>query len=540
MMYRVTRQAIGLLTAVVALAPLGAMAQAPKAKNQPAKPTPSVLRVIPHVNLTLLDPTWTSIYITRNHGYMIYDTLFAVDAEGKVRPQMVDSWTASPDGMTWTFKLRDGLKWHDGKDVTAEDCVASLKRWSTRSGVGQQLFDFVADISAMDDKTLVMKMKAPYGYVLESLAQISSYVPFMLPKHIAETDPGKPIAEYVGSGPFIFKQDEFVPGVKAVYLKNNAYVPRPEPPSLAAGGKLVKVDRVEWNRATSQAAAVDALLANKVDYVEEVNPRFVPRLEKNKNVIVGKTGPDPFVGMARFNHTAPPFDKADVRRAVMMAMNQTDYMKAAFGTPKYWRTCYSVFPCKSPLANEAGSDFVKKGSLDAAKKALAEAGYNGAPVVMLNAVDIPVIAALTRVTAQKLRALGMKVEIRDTTWAQMTEQRADRNGWNLFHTFWAAVDLNTPSHIAFSGDPVNGWFGWADDKELEELRDKFSKEPNPAEQKKLAAQIQERMWAIGAQAYLGEFFLPVAYRKNVEGVIVAPAQFYWNMSVKPETQARRR
>jgi peptide/nickel transport system substrate-binding protein len=277
---------------------------------------------------------------------------------------------------------------------------------------------------------------------------------------------------------------------------------------------------------------VDALLANRVDYLEEVSPRLVGRLERNRNVVVGKTGPDPFVGMARFNHLTPPFNKPEIRRAVMMAMSQTDYMKAAIGPQKYWNTCYSVFPCKTPLASETGSDFIKNGTMAAAKKALQDAGYDGTPVIMLNATDIPVIAAFNRVTAGKLRALGMKVQVVNPNWADMTQKRAERDGWNLFHTFWAGVDLKHPEHIAFSGDPVNGWFGWADDKQLEELRDKFARESNLDEQKKLAAQIQERMWAIGAEAFLGEFYLPIAYRKNVEGAIVSPVQFYWNISVK--------
>lgn len=529
MSYMSKRRVLSVLAAAAVLAPAAALAQAAK----PAAPAAeTVLRVVPHANLTLLDPTWTSIYITRNHGYMIYDTLFAVDAEGKPKPQMVDTWTTSPDGLTWTFKLRDGLKWHDGAAVTAEDCVASLKRWGKRSGVGQELMEEVAELAAPDAKSIVMKLKRPYPYVLESLANLSSYVPFMLPKRLADIDPAKPIEEQIGSGPFVFKKDEFVAGVKAAYTKNTAYVSRSEPPSWAAGGKVVKVDRVTWTAYPSQEKAVEALLANRVDYLEEVNPRFVARLEKRKDVIVGLTGPDPFVGMARFNHLAPPFNKPEIRRAVMMAMNQSDYMNAAIGVQKFWRTCYSVFPCRTPLASETGSDFVKNANLDAAKKALQEAGYDGTPVVILNAVDIPVVAAFTRVTVDKLRKLGMKVEVKPTTWAQMTLQRAERSGWSLFHTFWATADLSDPRHIAFSGDPVNGWFGWADDKALEDLRDAFVLESKPDEQKKIAAKIQERIWAIGASAYLGEFFLPVAYRKAVEGVIVAPVQFYWNMSIK--------
>ncbi len=521
-------QALGiLLSAAVLFPPTAGISQT--AKSTPT--TESVLRVVPHANLTLLDPGWTSIYITRNHGYMIYDTLFALDSSGKSRPEMVDTWTESPDRLTWTFKLRDGLKWHDGQPVTAEDCVASLKRWAKRDGVGAQLFDIVADLSAPDSKTIVMKMKAPYNYVLEALGQLSSFVPFMMPKRIAETDPFTQIHEYVGSGPFVFKQDEFIPGVKSVYLKNRSYVPRQEPPSLASGGKMANVDRVEWVSYPSSEKAVDALVAGKIDYIESLEPKFISRLEKRRDIIVGLTGPDPFIGMARFNHQAPPFDKPEIRRAVMMAMTQPDYMDAAIGPRKYWHTCYSVFPCKSPFATEVGSEFIKNGNLDAARKALQAAGYDGTPVVILNAVDIPVIAAFTKITAKRLRQIGMNVEVKDTDWATMATKRAERTGWGMFHTFWAAVDLRDPTHIAFSGDPEYGWFGWADDKQLEKLRDEFTSERDLEKQKKIAAAVQARLWAIGASAYLGEFYLPVAYRKNVEGVIVSPVQFYWNMSV---------
>lgn len=529
-------QALGILISVAVLLP-PSVAVSQTVKSIPT--TESVLRVVPHANLTLLDPGWTSIYITRNHGYLIYDTLFALDSGGKPRPQMIDTWSESPDRLTWTFKLRDGLKWHDGQDVTAEDCVASLKRWAKRDGAGEQLFDVVADISAADSKTIVMKMKAPYNYVLEALGQLSSFVPFMMPKRIAETDPFTQIHEYVGSGPFSFKQDEFVPGVKSVYVKNRLYVPRQEPPSLASGEKMANVDRVEWVSYPSSEKAVDALIAGKVDYIESLDPKFVSRLEKRNEIVVGLTGPAPFIGMARFNHLAPPFDKPEIRRAAMMAMTQSDYMDEAIGATKYWNTCYSVFPCKSPFATETGSEFIKNGNLDGARKALQAAGYDGTPVIILNAVDIPQIAAFTKVTARKLREIGMKVEVKDTNWATMAAKRADHTGWGLFHTFWAATDLNDPTHIAFSGDPAYGWFGWADDKQLEKLRDEFMSEPNLENQKKIATAVQERLWAIGASAYLGEFYLPVAYRKYVEGVIVSPVQFYWNISINRGTVGKR-
>jgi len=240
--------------------------------------------------------------------------------------------------------------------------------------------------------------------------------------------------------------------------------------------------------------------------------------------------------MVRFNSLQKPFDKASVRRAVLMALKQDDYMKAALGDKQFWRNCYSVYPCGTPLANEAGSDVMKTGSISAAKAALKAAGYDGTPVVILNPVDSPVISALTAVTADKLKQIGMKVKVEDMTWAELIARRVNRGpvsagGWSMFHTWWMAVDVMDPLGIAFSGDAVNGWPGWASDAKLEQYRDAFARAQTLDEKKALAVKVQERLWAIGALGVLGQFYEPVAYRDNVTG-ITSPVQFYWNMSTE--------
>src|SRR3954467_7772108 len=229
------------------------------------------LRASMHSDLKIVDPIWTTALITVNHGYMIYDTLFALDAKLAVQPQMVDRYETSADKLTWTFTLRDGLEWHDGARVTAEDCVASLKRWGARDAMGQKLMSFVAGAAATAAKTTRMTLKEPYGLVLQTLAKPGASVPFMMPKRIAETDPQKQITEYIGSGPFIFKADEWRPGEKAVYLKNPKYKPRPEPAKNFAGGKTVKVDRVEWVSISDPQTAIAALANGEVDAVESVS-----------------------------------------------------------------------------------------------------------------------------------------------------------------------------------------------------------------------------------------------------------------------------
>src|SRR6476660_7383716 len=185
------------------------------------------ITAVMHSDLRVTDPILTTAYITRDHGYMVYDTLLATDSNFKIQPQMAD-WKVSDDKLTYTFTLRDGLKWHDGAPVTAEDCVASLQRWGKNDGMGQKLMDFTASLEATDDKTITLKLKEPYGLVLESIGKPSSLVPFMMPKRMAETPAGQQIKEQIGSGPFQFVQAEFQPGVKAVYVKNPDYVPRTE------------------------------------------------------------------------------------------------------------------------------------------------------------------------------------------------------------------------------------------------------------------------------------------------------------------------
>ncbi len=496
-----------------------------------------VLRVIPHADLKNLDPIWTTAYISRNHGYLIYDTLFAMDENFKPQPQMVDTYEKSEDGLTWTFKLRDGLKWHDGADVTAEDCVASLQRWGKRDGMGQALTGVTESLTAADAKTIVLKLKQPYGLVLESIGKISSNVPFMMPKRMAMTDPFKQVEEHIGSGPFMFSKDEWVPGSKVVYLKNPNYVPRSEPASAATGGKIAKVDKVVWTYFPDQTTAMNALISGEVDYFESPANDLMPILSANSDVVVEINDPLGNIGFARFNHLLPPFDNAKVRRAAIMAMKQEDYLGGAVGDKQFWKTCYSVYPCGTPLANEVGSDVIKTGDIAKAKAALGESGYDGTPVVIMQPTDVPILSAFSLITAQKLRQIGMKVDLQAMDWSTLTSRRAkrdpvDKGGWNMFHTWWIGADVIDPMAIAFSGNPDKGWFGWPTDEELEKARTAFAAASTLEEKQALGKKVQERLWAIGASGELGQFFTPVAYRKNVKGLIKSPVQFFWNMSVE--------
>src|SRR5271155_4691379 len=311
------------------------------------------ITAVMHSDLRVIDPGFTTAYITRDHGYMVYDTLLAEDSNFKIQPQMAD-WKVSDDKLTYTFTLRDGLKWHDGAPVTAEDCVASLKRWGRNDGMGQKLMDFTASLEATDARTITLKLKEPYGLVLESLAKMSSYVPFMMPKRLAETPAGQQIKEQIGSGPFKFVQAEFQPGVKAVYEKNTDYVPRQEPPSWTAGGKVVKVDRVEWITMPDAQTAANAVQSGDIDFMEIPPFELVPALSANRDIKVEVLNKLGLQAIGRMNFLYPPFDNPKIRRAALMALNQKDVMDAMIGDERYFRLCGAVFICDTPLATEVG------------------------------------------------------------------------------------------------------------------------------------------------------------------------------------------
>src|SRR5580704_15606174 len=443
----------------------------------------------------------TTAYIVRDFGYMIFDTLLAEDANFKIQPQMA-AWKVSDDKLTYTFTLRDGLKWHDGTPVTAEDCVASLKRWGKNDGMGQKLMDFTASIEATDARTITLKLKEPYGLVLESIGKPSSLVPFMMPKRLAETPPGKPIPEQIGSGPFKFVQAEFQPGVKAVYEKNKDYVPRKEPPSWTAGAKVVKVDRVEWVTMADAQTAANALQSGDIDFFEAPSFDILPVLAANPDIKVETLNKAGFQTGGRMNFLYPPFDNAKVRRAAFMAMNQKDVLDALVGNPEYYRICGAVFVCGTPLATEVGAESLVKGNgMAEAKKLLAESGYDGTPVVIMAPGDVVTLKAQPIVVAQQLRDAGFKVDVQATDWSTIISRRTSQKpikegGWNMFFTNWAGADVVNPIvNFAIGGQGKNGgWFGWAEDAKIEQLKDAFARAGTPEEQKKIAAQIQQEAY----------------------------------------------
>jgi peptide/nickel transport system substrate-binding protein len=507
-----------------------------------ALPAPSfaqdkVLRIVPHSNLAILDPIWTTAYMSRNHGYMIYDTLFGTDENGKTKPQMVESWTESGDHRLWTFKLRKGLEFHDGKPVTGDDVIASLQRWGKRDAMGSALFQFVQRMDSPAPDTFRIFLGEACGFVLEALGKPGSNVPFIMPKRIADTDAFKQIEEHIGSGPYVFKKDEFKPGDKSVYTKFARYVPRGEPPSGTAGGKHVYVDRVEWNLALRDPQAqVNALQKGEIDILEQLPFDHMATVKADANLQIPKYTTYGNQYMARFNHLHKPFDNPKVRQAAIAAFSQDAFLRAQVGLKELYKPCGSMFMCGTPYGSTAGSDLQMKSNMKKAQDLLKASGYDGTPIVILKPTDLASIQKLPDVAAQLLRQAGFKVDLMAMDWQTLVGRRAkkdapDKGGWHMFLTAWNAFDVWSP--IANPAMDTRGeksvWFGWATDDKLPVLRNEFMRATDEGVKKKLADQIHARAFEIGTHAPLGEYDQPMGARKNISGFFITNGNLYWNL-----------
>jgi peptide/nickel transport system substrate-binding protein len=494
------------------------------------------LRVAPHSDLKILDPIWTGGYITRNHGYLIYDTLFAVDEQGEVRPQMVDRYDVSADKLTYTFTLRDGLLWHDGAPVTAEDCIASIKRWAAKDIVGQKIMLFVDKITAVDARTFAVRLKEPTGLLIFALGKPSVLVPFMMPKRVAETDPNTQISDFTGSGPFVFSRSEWKPGNKVVYTKFDRYKPRAEPASGLAGGKVAKVDRIEWLWIPDHMQAVNALLADEIDYIESPPHDLLPLLAtdpKVKRVVLNPLGNQYFF---RPNHLHKPFDNPKIRQALWYAFNQKDFLQAVIGNPDYYKVCKAMFGCGTPLASDAGMDGLLESNFTKAQDLLKEADYDGTPVVLLHSTDLLVLTNLAPVAKSLMERAGFKVDMQSMDWQTLLSRVNKKEppsfgGWNAFLSSYVTADIINPmvSRMLNADCEKASVPGWPCDAEMEMLRNRFARATDPVTQKEIAEAIQVRAAQVTTHVFLGQWYTAVAVRKNVSGMPIAPVPVFWNV-----------
>lgn len=497
-----------------------------------------VLRFIPQSDVTALDPVWTSVYVTRNHAYMVFDTLYGQDASFEPSPQMAEGHTVEQDGRLWRIRLRAGLRWHDGSPVLARDCVASIRRWARRDGYGTTLIAATDDLSAPDDQTIQFRLSRPFPSLLAALSKVPTYGCMMMPERLAVTDPFKPIPEIIGSGPYRFLPDERVPGAHNAYARFEGYLPRAGGAAgWTAGQKVAHFDRVEWTTIPDGATAAAALARGEQDWWDSPVLDLVPSLKQRADLRVRVTDPSGNVVLLRPNCLQPPFNNPALRRVLLAVTDQVTCMQAVSDDPSLVHTPLGAFPPSSPMANAEGLDVLTRPrDLAAARRMVEAAGYKGERLVLMSAIDYPAMKSTGDIMADALKRVGFNVDYVVADWGTVLQRRAktepvEQGGWSLYVNIQGGIDwMNPATHPSTRGigTATGSAPGWPTSPGLESLREAFFAAPDFTAQRDVSARTQRQVFEDVPFVPVGQYLQPTAYRADLEGVLDGFATF-WNV-----------
>ncbi|HYZ24365.1 MAG TPA: ABC transporter substrate-binding protein [Rhodopila sp.] len=497
-----------------------------------------VLRFVPQADLAVLDPVFATAYVTRNHAFLVFDTLYGIDDAFNPQPQMLAGHTVENDGRLWTLTLRDGLKFHDGTPVLGRDALASIQRWAQRDAFGASLLAATEEMSAPSDRTVRIRLRKPFPMLPLAMGHGSNTMLPVMPERLARTPPNQAVTEMVGSGPYRFLADERVAGSRAVYQRFAGYQPRSDGrTSFTAGPKVAYVERIEWQTIPDAATAAGALQAGEIDWWENPTSDLLPLLRRNRSVVVDILDRAGNIGFLRVNSLLPPFDNAAVKRVLLSAVSQPDFMQAVAGDDAaMWRDKVGVFTPGTPLATDAGIG-VFSAAPDYAKvrRDLAAAGYRGEPVTFIAATDFPAINALCEVSADMLKKAGFNLDYQALDWGTVTQRRniagpPSQGGWNAHCTYTAGYDLMNPAtNPSLNAVGRAGFVGWPTNPRLAALRTAWFDAADLAAQQAICREIQLEFFQDPPYVPLGQFFQPTAYRKELSGLLAGSFSLFWNI-----------
>ena len=470
-----------------------------------------------------LDYSATTVGVTSNISMAMFETPFAFDANWRPQPMLVESHAVSQNGLTHTFKLRRGVLFHNGKEMTSEDVAASLTRWGKVGSRGAVVFRHVEAVTAPDKYTVVMNLKEPFAPLLAFLALPSSAAAIM-PKEIAEATPTGPVTQFVGTGPFRFV--EWLPNRHVKLARWDRYSARSEASSGYAGRREALVDEVIYYPVGNVATRIAGVQAGDYDLADDIAQDLYAQLKGDARVVPEVHQPGTWL-VFFFNKKEGLMANVKLRQAVMAALTMQPILQVTFGNPDLFQLTPSIYPKGTPWYSEVGAPWYNQGSAEKAKQLAAEAGYKGEPIRWLTTQQYPWMYKSSTVAADQMRKAGFNVDQQVYEWAGVVERRAKPAEWEMFTTGHGFVP--DPALIDVFSPTYPGW--WESPAKNQLLQD-FNRTVEPQARQQIWQKLQELVFTEGGWAKTGDFYFVRLRSKALEGYKpIGIGMVVWNVSV---------
>lgn len=422
-------------------------------------------------------------------------------------------------GKSYTIKLRQGVKLHNGRDLTAEDAVASLKRWMEMTPRGKAVAKGLGSIEAKDAATVVITLTAPNPALIAHLALPSGFAAIMAKETIAN-----PLTEFVGTGPYKLKErkaDQFV-----VLVKHDGYTARAEGPSGYAGKREAKIPELRFIPVPNANTRVEGAIAGQYQFADQLPVESFKKVESAAGVKAELTMPYGFPYIP-LNTKQGPFADLKLRQAFQMALSDTELLTAAFGDPKFFAAAAEHFPKGSPFYSDAGADKYDKADAAGAKKLLDEAKYDGTPIRILNSKQYDFHHRIALVLAEHLKAAGFKVQLDVVDWATLVQRRGDAALWDVYitHSPFLPEPMLSPPQL---GDGAPGWW---DTPAKQAALGAFNTEADPAKRAALWAKVQQVVYDEVPYVRVGNFASLAGRSDKLQGYTPMPWPAFWNVEL---------
>ena len=467
-----------------------------------------------------LDPTATTADVVGMVTQHFFETLYTFGHGFAVKPMLAESMPEiSPDALVYAIKLRQGVKFHNGKEMTADDAVASVRRWLKNSVRGKQLADKVAEVTADGRYAIKIRLSRPSVQLL-ALLSIPTSMAIIIPSELADGD----LKEYVGTGPYKFAEHQ--PDRYIRVVRNDDYQPRQDDADLAGGRRSAYLDEIRFIPTPSPNTRLEGALSGQYQYADQLPIENHSRLVGQAKVEPVMTAPYgwPIIFL---NCREGMMSNLKVRQAAQAALSQEDMLAVAFGEPEFYQVDGSLYPEGYLYHNKKGLDLYNQADPVKARTLLADAGYTGDTLRILTSMQYEFHFKMAQVAAENLREAGFSVDMQVVDWATLTQRRNDPKLWDLYFTHSPFVP--DPSLNNFFNDEYPGW--WVDARKTE-LAGKFNSEADQKKRAEIFGDIQQLLYDSASSIKVGNFNLMGAKAKNVRGYIPSSWPFFWNVSLE--------